>query len=105
MHMHRRIAEALEQLYVADLERHAGPLAHHLLESAPLGRVDKAVEFAPLAARQASDRLAYEDAALLYERALDALELSDDDERPRRLDLLLELRGAATPRVRAARDA
>ena len=96
MHMHREIAAALEEVHATDLERHAGPLAHHLLESAPLGRVDRAVEFATLAARQASERLAYEDAALLYERALDALELSTGDERPRRLELLLELGAAQT---------
>ena len=100
--MHRAIGKALEEVYAGDLDRHAAELAHHFLEAAPLGEVERAVEYATLAAKRASERLAYEDAAAIYARALDALELDPEPSRERRLELLLELGAAQTKAARVA---
>jgi class 3 adenylate cyclase len=102
--MHLEIAEALEQVYVDEIDRHLGELAHHFIEAAPLGEVDRAVDYATRAAAQARKRLAYEDAAVLYGRALDTLELVREPDRERRLELLLEL-GAAQTRASRVNDA
>jgi class 3 adenylate cyclase len=94
--LHREIAEALEQVYAGELDRHLGELAHHFIEAAPLGDVDRAVDYATRAAAQARERLAYEDAASFYERALGTLELAPERDDGRRLELLLELGAAQT---------
>ena len=52
--MHLEIAEALEQVYAGELDRHLGELAHHFIEAAPLGEVDRAVDYATRAAATAS---------------------------------------------------
>ncbi|MCI0441422.1 MAG: AAA family ATPase, partial [Chloroflexi bacterium] len=48
--LHRRIGEAMEELYAADLEPHLAQLAHHFFEAASTGLGDKAVEYATRAA-------------------------------------------------------
>ena len=98
MRMHREIAAALEYVHATDLERHAGPLAHHLLEAAPLGRRRQGGRVTrPGPPRQASDRLAYEDAALLYASARSTRSSSPlATSAARRLELLLELGAAQT---------
>ena len=102
--MHLEIAEALEQVYAGELDRHLGELAHHFIEAAPLGQVDRAVDYATRAAATASRRLAYEDAAVLYAKALEALELEREPDRDRRLALLLDL-GTAQTRASRLSDA
>ncbi len=94
--MHLEIAEALEQVYAGELDRHLGELAHHFIEAAPLGEVERAVDYATRAAGTARKRLAYEDAAVLYARALETLELQRQPDLGRRLELLLELGAAQT---------
>ncbi len=102
--MHLEIATALERVYAEELDRHLGELAHHFIEAAPLGEVDRAIDYATRAAVQARKRLAYEDAAVLYAKALDALELERAPDLDRRLELLLEL-GAAQTRAARVSDA
>jgi DNA-binding CsgD family transcriptional regulator/tetratricopeptide (TPR) repeat protein len=63
-------------------------LAHHFVEALPGGAADKAVNYATRAGEQASARLAYEEAAQWYERAVQAL---DEDEGERECTLLLAL--------------
>ncbi len=98
--MHLEIAEALEQIYADELDRHLGELAHHFIEAAPLGQVERAVDYATLAAARALERLAYEDAAVLYAKAIDTLELAPEPDRRRRLELLLDLGLAQTKAAR-----
>jgi tetratricopeptide (TPR) repeat protein len=88
--LHRQVGLALEKLFVDRLELHLAELAHHFLEAAPAGELDKGLRYATAAAERAAGRLAYEDAAQLYERALHALELTGTDG-ARRCDLLLAL--------------
>jgi predicted ATPase len=91
--LHRHVGLALEKLFADRPEPHLAELAHHFLEAAPAGELDKGLRYATAAAERAASRLAYEDAAQLYERALHALELTGGNG-ARRCDLLLALGGA-----------
>ena len=83
-------------------------IAHHFLEAAEGGAdIEGAVEYARRAAGEATARLAYEEAAELAERALQALDLCDQPDAVVRGELLVEL-GEARQRMGvldAARDA
>jgi len=88
--LHRRIGEVLEQLYAADPDPHLSEFAGHFLAAAPGGDVSKAIAYARRAGERATAQLAYEEAAGHYSRSLQALELTDGDQRQRCI-LLLEL--------------
>ncbi len=93
MTAHRAVGEALEHVYRGAIEAHLPELAHHFLSAAPRGDLAKAVDYAERAAQRALDNLAYEQAAELFTRALEALEmLAPDIER--RASLLLGLGSA-----------
>lgn len=98
---HREIGHALEAIYGPDSERHLPELAHHFLEAAAIGEVDRAGRYGSRAAAQATSRLAHEDAAALYARALEALQLAGEPDPPRELELLLELGDAQRCAARA----
>ncbi|MFN2606788.1 MAG: BTAD domain-containing putative transcriptional regulator [Acidimicrobiales bacterium] len=68
-YLHRRVAEAISAMAAADPDRHAGALAHHLLEGATPGDAGPAVAAALAAARASAARYAYEDAVGLLTRA------------------------------------
>ncbi len=91
--LHRRIAEALEELYSPDparLKRRLNEVAHHFLEGAAGGDAEKAVDYAVRAAESAAAQLGYEEAVDLYQRALETLELCErDEERSCRLLVVL----------------
>jgi AAA ATPase-like protein len=80
--LHRVTAEALEEAYRDDLEQHLAVIAHHYLQAATEGGAERAVEYAARAAQRAVVQFAYEEAARLYERALDvAASLPADEQR------------------------
>ncbi len=86
--LHGEVAHALEHQMDAPLAE----LAHHALEAAEGGAdVERAVEHARRAAAEATVRLAYEDAAALYERALQALALRAPTDPAVRAELLADL--------------
>ena len=85
---HERIARSLVNLNSTEQDSHLSSIAHHFFEAAPLGLINEAVEFARRAGDSASSRLAYEDAARHYARALELLELSPSDDEIARCDLL-----------------
>src|SRR5215207_4657981 len=91
LRLHRRAAEALEELYGADREPHLAELAYHSFEAAPGGDLDKAIDYARRAGGRAAELLAYEEAARLYRMALDALELKAPIDEAARCELLLAL--------------
>jgi eukaryotic-like serine/threonine-protein kinase len=91
--LHERIGLTLEEI-CGDDETRLGELAHHFLSAAPRGDIGRAIDYAERAGAQAMDQLAYEEAAELYERALEVLELSDEPDESRRCALLLALGGA-----------
>ncbi len=99
MTAHEAAGEALERVYRGAIDAHLPELAHHFLSAAPRGDHYKAVDYAQRAAERALDSLAYEQAAELFSRALDALALLEVDV-PRRAALLL---GLGTAQSRAGR--
>lgn len=102
MRLHQKIATTLEAESGADDELLA-ELAYHYFECAWAGNAAKAVEYCRRAADQAIERLAYEGAAELYDRALHALE-ELDDELPDRDALEAELLVARCEALLAAGD-
>ena len=88
---HQRVAEVLEVLYARNPGPHLAELAHHFLETLPSGDIDKAVDYAIRAGDRAQEQLAYEEAAIDYDRALQALELREQPDERLRCGLLLKL--------------
>jgi hypothetical protein len=86
--MHRRVAEALERLPPDRLEPRLTELAWHLAEAAPTVDPHKTAEYALRAAEHSLARLAYEEAAAILARGLEAL---SDEAGDRRVRLLLAL--------------
>jgi tetratricopeptide (TPR) repeat protein len=90
--LHRAIATALEKLRAADLDAVAGELSEHWGAVARAGGSPReAVDYAGRAGQLALAKLAYDEAAAHFERALQALELMDEDGGALRPRLLLEL--------------
>lgn len=79
MRLHRRAAEVLEDMFSANLETHLAELAHHWFKAAQAGDGKKTMEYATKAAEQAASRLAFEEAARLYQRALKAADIAGVD--------------------------
>lgn len=97
LRIHRRVAQALEQRAsrgVPCLEE----LAHHSCESAALGDIDAALRWTRAAAQAAMTRLAYEEAASQFERALGVL----DPDEPEHLAALASMRVGLATALRAA---
>lgn len=101
---HRQVGDALETLYAADLDAHSDELAAHFVAAAPLGRTDAAIGYAVRAGRSALSRLAYEQAADLYEQALGLVDLQANPNHRQRCELLLDL-GEARMRAGLADEA
>src|SRR5947208_7542106 len=87
--LHMRIGEALEGLHQTDPTSPLTALAHHFLEAVPAGGAEKAITYSTRAARHAEASLAYEDAAVLFEHALDVLGEAHPADAPMRCELLL----------------
>jgi tetratricopeptide (TPR) repeat protein len=94
--LHRQIAEMLESLYEDNAEPHLAELAHHFIEAAPGGDVDKAVAYTWRAGDRAMSLLAYEEAVRLYQLGLQAEELRGSVDVDDRCELLLALGDAQT---------
>ncbi|HEX6460787.1 MAG TPA: AAA family ATPase [Thermoleophilaceae bacterium] len=75
--LHRRAAEALSAL---GEERHLEEIAMHLFEAASAGDAREAAAMLERAGRRAFERLAYEDAAERFGRALEALSLAGGED-------------------------
>lgn len=88
--LHRRVGEALEAFYRADVEGHLAELAHHFVQAAAAGDARRSVDYARRAGERATALLAYEEAAEHFERALRVTELQAG-ELPSRCRLLLLL--------------
>lgn len=93
--LHRVVGEALEQRYGGATE-HLAELAYHFAEAAPGGDSARAFDFAVKAAREAKRLFAYEQAADLFQLAIDLSELLEPN--PRRTAELLLDRGLAVAR-------
>jgi DNA-binding winged helix-turn-helix (wHTH) protein len=91
VNLHRLVGEALERLYGTDAEEHLAELAHHFAEALPAGEEERAIGYAAAAGRAAMERLAFEEAARQYERALEIADLSATAGESRVFELLLAL--------------
>src|SRR5262249_40816037 len=89
--LHRQIGEGLEQRQGQEPSAHLAERAYHFFEAARGGDLDKAVDYATRAGVRATQQLAYEEAAGHYERALQALELTDRPVDAERCEVLLSL--------------
>lgn len=100
--LHLRIAETLEQMHAAASDARFAELAHHYFEAAQAGFADEAPadrtslfararRYARLAGEQAARSLAYEEAARLFSRSLQLLDLEETPDTDERTDLLLAL--------------
>ena len=78
--LHRVAAETLERLYRDDPEPRLAEIAHHFLRAATEGGAERAVDYAARAAQRAVELFSYEEAARLYERAIDVAETLPADE-------------------------
>jgi hypothetical protein len=76
MRLHRRVADVLEEMFAKNMEPRLSELAHHWFKAAQAGDPKKTMDYAIRAAQQASGRLAFEEAARLYQRALKAADLA-----------------------------
>src|SRR5205809_1063533 len=92
--LHGRIGDVLEALHEMDPTPHLATLAHHFLEAVPAGGAEKAITYSTRAARYAEASLAYEDAAVLFERALEVLAEAHPTDARERTELLLARGGA-----------
>ncbi|HEX6653487.1 MAG TPA: AAA family ATPase [Thermoleophilaceae bacterium] len=96
-HLHERIAETLEGRR-AELRPSPAELAHHFYEARHSLGPEPALRHARRAADSASESLAWEEAALQMERALELDELREESDPDDRCELLLRL---ADMRLRA----
>ena len=88
--LHRRIAELLDARPGTPIE----VLAHHYLEAAVAGVAQRAVECACDAAHNARNRFAWQDAVGLYERALEAVDVLEQEDPGLRAEITSELAAA-----------
>jgi class 3 adenylate cyclase len=91
--LHRRIAEAIEEICGDDIEPRLGELAHHFLQAQEL---ERAIDYSVKAADRAVSLMAYEEGADLYGSALQALELKLPKPGRRHCELLVALGNAQT---------
>jgi DNA-binding SARP family transcriptional activator len=91
MQLHRRVGDALEELYGDNVEAHLAELAHHFYESARPAVAGKALTYARRAAERSQRQLAYEEAARLYLVSLRILDRMESPDGSRRCELLLAL--------------
>jgi tetratricopeptide (TPR) repeat protein len=91
--LHQQIGEALERVYGANLETHSAELAQHFFQATPFGDVEKAIDYAVRAGKQAITLFAFEEAVGLYELAVQALDLRESDDL-KRCEVLLALGNA-----------
>ncbi len=87
--LHQRAGAALEALHKDDPDPHLAEIAYHFVRAAAAGDPALAVDYARRAGDRALRVLAYEEAAGLYETALEALDLEERVDPSERCDLLL----------------
>jgi predicted ATPase len=89
--LHRRVGDALEELYADNLEPHLAELAHHFYESARPAVADKALAYGRRAAERSLRLLAYEESARLFLVSLRILDRLESPDEALRCELLLSL--------------
>jgi hypothetical protein len=87
--LHRRVGEAIERLARGRSDPPLADLAYHFVQAASADVADKAIDYATRAGDRAADALAHEEAARLYDMALQSLDLKSASAEAdvRRIDL------------------
>ncbi|MCI0793528.1 MAG: hypothetical protein J4O03_08690, partial [Chloroflexi bacterium] len=70
--LHARIATVLEELYGTNADANAAELAYHFAQAETVTGTDKLVQYSLLAGEQALAAYGYEEALVLFQRALEA---------------------------------
>jgi len=91
LRLHQLVARSLETLYTKRLGEHAAELAEHFSHSTDPADLAKAVSYAEMAAKRATDVYAYGEAVRLLEQALKVREVLDPEDKAKKCDLLLAL--------------
>lgn len=91
LELHRRAAEAIEAAAGPDADERLSELAHHFFRALPAVEPERVVSYARRAGDHAQTVLAHEEAARLYESALQAHGLRAEPDRSVELGLLLSL--------------
>jgi class 3 adenylate cyclase len=86
--LHARVGAVLEELQRGAEGPHLAEISHHCFQAVQAGGIDRAVQAATRAGDWAANRLAHEEAAVHYERAVQALELGEKPD-PERLAALV----------------
>jgi tetratricopeptide (TPR) repeat protein len=94
LRLHREVGEVIAHLSEADPGPHLAEVAFHFLTAAPGGSVEKAVTYARRAGDHATAQLAFEEAVLHYQHALEALTLRGPRAERERCELYLALADA-----------
>jgi predicted ATPase len=90
--LHRRCAEALEELHAGALDLHLAELAQHWYSSAQDGAdARRAADYARRAGTEAAQKLAYEQSAALFALALQALAEQEEVDESLRCELLIDM--------------
>jgi len=88
--MHRRVGDAIEEAYRADLEPYLAELAHHFASAGTSGDLERAIEYGTRAGEHATQQLAYEQAAGHYRETARLIEVVDPERlQRRRCDLVI----------------
>ncbi len=89
--LHARVGAVLEELHRGADGPHLAEISHHCFQAVQAGGVERAVEAATRAGEWAVGRLAHEEAALHYERAVQAIELGEQPDPARLASLVVRL--------------
>ena len=92
--LHRRVADAIENLAQYMPNPPLAELAYHFSQAASAGAVDKAIDYAARAGDRAADGLAHEEAARLFDVALHSLKFRPPGRDTERLRVDLHTRRA-----------
>jgi tetratricopeptide (TPR) repeat protein/archaellum biogenesis ATPase FlaH len=89
--LHRQVARSLETVYGKRLKEHAAELSEHFSHSTDPADLAKAVSYAEMGAKRATDVYAYGEAVRLLEQALKVQDVLDTEDKAKRCDLLMTL--------------
>ena len=81
-HMHERVADAISEIYAADLDAHLGELAYHYAQSVGTGDANRAIEYSCRAGEHALEQFAPEEAIGWFQQARDLVEVGGGDSGP-----------------------
>ncbi len=89
--LHARVGAVLDELHRGADGPHLAEISHHCFQAVQAGGVERAVEAATRAGEWAAGRLAHDEAAVHYERAVQAIELGERPDPARLAALVVRL--------------